>query len=147
MKRIMSILLIMILVCSVFSVMAISAFADEEPSGDVAEDTLENMNKVTGGIQGLLEQVQAFVPMDILEQYKNEATMFVKVLIAAVKHEDTYRNIFTAILGVLGFLCIPLVIGVIVVLYVAIALATVFASVLVKLAEVFLLMLVAVIPM
>ncbi len=147
MKRLTSILLILLLVCSVFSVTALSTFAEEADLGDVAGDTIENANKLTDALKGLLEQVRAIAPMEALEEFKNEAIEFVNVLIAFLKHQGTYEQVSTAILAILGFIFLPIIIGLIVVAYVAIALGTVFASVLVGIVKVLLTVLVAMIPM
>ncbi len=145
MKRFISILLIALIACSAFSVMAISAFA-EETGNKVVDDTLANTGKVTDTLNGVFEKVKAYVPMDELMKFKNEATVFVKALILFVKSEETYKNIATAILGVLAFIFIPIIIGIVVAAYIAATLMTVCASVIVKIAEIVLGIIIGMIP-
>lgn len=145
MKRFISILLIALIACSALSVMTISAFA-EEAGNNVVDDALANTGKVTDTLKGVLEKVKAYVPMDELMKFKDEATAFVKALIVFVKSEETYKNIATAILGVLAFIFIPIIIGIVVAAYIAAALMTVCASVIVKIAEVVLGLIIGMIP-
>ena len=53
-------------------------------------------------------------------------------------NDETYSNVFTAILAVLALLAIPIIIGAVVVVYVAIGAMIIFAGALTAIVELFL---------
>jgi putative effector of murein hydrolase LrgA (UPF0299 family) len=137
MKRFVSLLLIILMISSVMAVMSISVFA-----ADGAESAIPGSSQ----IKDLLDKVKAYVPLDTLKEFKNELELYVKALIVFIKSEETYKNIATAILAVLAFLFIPIVIGVVVIVYLAAALMAAVSTVVVGIVEVILTVLVGLIP-
>ena len=98
--------------------------SEGEPTPDEATDPIvefikgipygEEILNVWNTIKGYLDQIVAFI-----------------------NSEDTYKNIFTAILAIVAILFIPILLGILVVVYVAIAAMIVFAGALTGLAELF----------
>jgi hypothetical protein len=125
------------MISSVMAVMSISVFA-----ADGAESAIPGSSQ----IKDLLDKVKAYVPLDALKEFKNELELYVKALIIFIKSEETYKNIATAILAVLAFLFIPIVIGVVVIVYLAAALMAAVSTVVVGIVEVILTVLVGLIP-
>lgn len=137
MKRITSILLILIIVCSAFTVMNISVFAEEGATQDEA---------AAGGIDGILDMLGQFIPMETINNLKETVFGPINDLWDRVMSNETYKNIFTAILGVLGFLLIPIIFALAFIAYTIMAASIICAGALVALLEVILTILVGLIP-
>ena len=100
MKRFIFILLILITLCSVFTV---SIFAEGETSD---YDT---------GVQAGANAAQA------LNEAKEELWGFLEQTWNFIMSDETYKNIATAILGILAIIFIPIIAGVIVFVYMILA--------------------------
>ena len=138
MKRFVSLLLIIIMISSVMALMSVSVFA---AGGSVTDS-------IPGGSQlkELLAKVKGYVPLEKLEELKYELTLYVKALIIFIQSEETYKNIVTAALAILAFLFIPIIIGVVVVVYLAAALMAAVSTVVIGIVQVILTALVGLIP-
>ena len=101
MKKLGYIFLIAVIIVSLFATMAISSYAEE----DVATG-----DEVQEGELSTKEELLAL---------KEELFGVVKELWAFIQNDDTYRNVFTAILAVLAFLILPVVIALVVTVYIS----------------------------
>lgn len=154
MKRSISILFIFILMISVIASMSISAFAQEESveteTGNVAGEPNtegEGAVEIPPELQGALGVLHKFELKDKIESLTNWFKSTVAEVWNFIQSDETYKNIFTAIVAVIAFLFLPVIIGVLVVAYLSAAMMTVFAGVLVEIVKVILTMFVGVIPM
>ncbi len=100
MKRFIFILLILITLCSVFTV---SIFAEGENSSyndgvQAGANLAQELNNAKEELWGILEQTWNFIMSD-----------------------ETYKNIATAILGILAFIFIPIIAGIVVFVYMILA--------------------------
>lgn len=100
MKRFIFILLILITLCSVFTV---SIFADNEDSAyddgaKAGANLAQGLNQAKEELWGFLEQTWDFIMSD-----------------------ETYKELATAVLGILAFIFIPILAGVIVFAYMILA--------------------------
>ena len=138
MKRFVSLLLIIMMISSVMALASVSVLA----AGGSATDSIPGDSQ----LQGLLAKVKGYVPLEKLEELKNELTLYVKALILFIKSEETYKNIATTVLAILAFLFIPIIIGVIVVVYLAAALMAAVSTVVIGIVQVILTVLVGLIP-
>ena len=128
MKKIFSILLVMTFVFSAFAVCPVFA-ADE------AAPAIPSLDFDLSDIKGTLASL------------KDELFGIVKDIIAKVKSDETYMNIATAIGAILAFICLPIIIGLIIVAYVTIGAMVVFAGALVAAVEIFISILSGFIPL
>ncbi len=116
MKKMFSILLIMTFIFSTFAVFPVLAAGEAEsasPSLDLSD------------IKGTLASL------------KDKLFGFVKDIIAGIMSNETYKNIATAIGAVLAFIFLPIIIGLIIVAYVAIGAMVLVAGALVAVVEIF----------
>ena len=113
MKKFLSVLFIFIFVFSAFSAMSLSVFAEDDFMGSIQEGTSVNM----GNLTELLKSLEAYVPMEKIAEVKNELTTTVKAVWMFIQSKETYKNIFTAIVAVLAFLFLPILIGLVIVVY------------------------------
>ncbi len=116
MKKMFSILLIMTFIFSTFAVCPVLAAGEAEsasPSLDLSD------------IKGTLASL------------KDKLFGFVKDIIAGIMSNETYKNIATAIGAVLAFIFLPIIIGLIIVAYVAIGAMVLVAGALVAVVEIF----------
>ena len=113
MKKFLSVLFIFIFVFSAFSAMSLSAFAEDDFMGSIQEGSSVNM----GNLTELLKSLEAYVPMEKIAEVKNELTTTVKAVWMFIQSKETYKNIFTAIVAVLAFLFLPILIGLVIVVY------------------------------
>ncbi|MBQ7873101.1 MAG: hypothetical protein IJ360_03930 [Clostridia bacterium] len=142
MKRFVSILFIFIFVFSAFSAMSISAFAEDDFAGSVQDSATENIGKLTE----LLKSLEEYVPTEELEKIKSELTTTVKAVWLFIQSDETYKNIFTAIVGVLAFLFLPILIGLVIVAYAIMAGMIMMGGALVEVVKVFLEILIPMLP-
>lgn len=142
MKRFVSILFIFIFVFSAFSAMSISAFAEDDFAGSVQGSAAENIGKLTE----LLKSLEEYVPTEELEKIKSELTTTVKAVWLFIQSDETYKNIFTAIVGVLAFLFLPILIGLVIVVYAIMAGMIMMGGALVEVVKVFLEILIPMLP-
>lgn len=142
MKRFVSILFIFIFVFSAFSAMSISAFAEDDFAGSVQDSATENIGKLTE----LLKSLEEYVPTEELEKIKSELTTTVKAVWLFIQSDETYKNIFTAIVGVLAFLFLPILIGLVIVVYAIMAGMIMMGGALVEVVKVFLEILIPMLP-
>lgn len=142
MKRFVSILFIFIFVFSAFSAMSISAFAEDDFAGSVQDGAAENIGKLTE----LLKSLEEYVPTEELEKIKSELTTTVKAVWLFIQSDETYKNIFTAIVGVLAFLFLPILIGLVIVVYAIMAGMIMMGGALVEVVKVFLEILISMLP-
>ena len=142
MKRFVSILFIFIFVFSAFSAMSISAFAEDDFAGSVQDGAAENIGKLTE----LLKSLEEYVPTEELEKIKSELTTTVKAVWLFIQSDETYKNIFTAIVGVLAFLFLPILIGLVIVVYAIMAGMIMMGGALVEVVKVFLEILIPMLP-
>lgn len=128
MKRFISIVLIMTLFVSIFAVSSIQSFAAESGENTKIEEK-------TSAIRSFLKDV----PLgDKLLSLLDTVLGYCKQLVRFIRSNETYKNIATAVLAVLAFLAIPILLGVLVVVYAAIGAMVVFAGALTAVAEIFL---------
>ena len=113
MKKFLSVLFIFIFVFSAFSAMSLSVFAEDDFMGSIQEGSSVNM----GNLTELLKSLEAYVPMEKIAEVKNELTTTVKAVWMFIQSKETYKNIFTAIVAVLAFLFLPILIGLVIVVY------------------------------
>ena len=142
MKRFVSILFIFIFVFSAFSAMSISAFAEDDFADSVQDSAAENIGKLTE----LLKSLEEYVPTEELEKIKSELTTTVKAVWLFIQSDETYKNIFTAIVGVLAFLFLPILIGLVIVVYAIMAGMIMMGGALVEVVKVFLEILIPMLP-
>ena len=142
MKRFVSILFIFIFVFSAFSAMSISAFAEDDFADSVQDSAAENIGKLTE----LLKSLEEYVPTEELEKIKSELTTTVKAVWLFIQSDETYKNIFTAIVGVLAFLFLPILIGLVIVAYAIMAGMIMMGGALVEVVKVFLEILIPMLP-
>lgn len=138
MKRTVSIILIVMMVCSMFAMMSVGAFA--EGTGETATE------QASGALAQALEKVKSFIPMEMLNEFKNEIISYVKELWAFIQSDETYKNIATAILAILAILFIPIIIAVVVIIYTIAALVAAISSALVAIIQLILTTLVGIFP-
>lgn len=142
MKKFISILLIMTLLFATFTTASISAFAEESsgeenntettpeqggetedttPEGDgTTEETQpegDNEGTATGETDLIANFLASFIPVEALGRLKDALFSFVERLWDFIMSDETYSNVATAVLAVLGILAIPVVVGVVVVIY------------------------------
>ena len=72
-----------------------------------------------------------------LEKLKSELFGIVKGIRDKVMANETYKNIVTAIGAILAFICLPIIIGIIIVAYISIGAMIVVAGALVAVVEIF----------
>ena len=116
MKKFLSFLLVMTFVFSAFAACPVFAVGEAEsasPSLDLSD------------IKGTLSSL------------KDKLFGFVKDIIAKIMSNETYKNIATAIGAVLAFIFLPIIIGLIIVAYVAIGAMVLVAGALVAVVEIF----------
>ncbi len=116
MKKFLSFLLVMTFVFSAFAACPVFAAGEAEsasPSLDLSD------------IKGTLSSL------------KDKLFGFVKDIIAKIMSNETYKNIATAIGAVLAFIFLPIIIGLIIVAYVAIGAMVLVAGALVAVVEIF----------
>ena len=116
MKKFLSFLLVMTFVFSAFAACPVFAAGEAEsasPSLDL------------GDIKGTLSSL------------KDKLFGFVKDIIAKIMSNETYKNVATAIGAVLAFIFLPIIIGLIIVAYVAIGAMVLVAGALVAVVEIF----------
>lgn len=142
MKRFVSILFIFIFAFSAFSAMSISAFAEDDFADSVQDSAAENIGKLTE----LLKSLEEYVPTEELEKIKSELTTTVKAVWLFIQSDETYKNIFTAIVGVLAFLFLPILIGLVIVAYAIMAGMIMMGGALVEVVKVFLEILIPMLP-
>ena len=170
MKRFVSVLLILMLMISTLAISPISVFAEESgeevadentsvdnntstedgenssgegdsvPDGELTDGETDNepSEDETDPIVGFFE---SFLPIDALENLKNALFGFVGQLWAFIQNDETYSNIATAILAILALIAIPIIIGVVVVIYAIIGAMIIFAGALKSVIEMILSML------
>lgn len=105
---------------------------DGTEDGEGAEggaDVEEN----TDPIGGFLAQ---YLPVEALGKLKDALFGFVGQLWAFIQRDETYSNIATAILAVLTLIAIPIIIGVVVVIYAVIGAMIIFAGALTAVIEI-----------
>jgi hypothetical protein len=125
MKKIFSVLLILVLVISAFALTSISAFAEEAPAGDAAQSEGDFVTDFLGSI----------LPLDALNGLKDSLFGIVEEMWNYIMSDSTYASIATAILACLIALAIPIVLGVLIVIYAAIAAMMIFAGALISVVE------------
>lgn len=116
MKKFLSFLLVMTFVFSAFAACPVFAAGEAEsasPSLDLSD------------IKGTLSSL------------KDKLFGFVKDIIAKIMSNETYKNVATAIGAVLAFIFLPIIIGLIIVAYVAIGAMVLVAGALVAVVEIF----------
>lgn len=124
MKKIFSILLVMTFVFSAFAVCPVFA-AGEAESATPSLGLDLNLDIDLSDIKGTLSSL------------KDKLFGFVKDIIAKIMSNETYKNIATAIGAVLAFIFLPIIIGLIIVAYVAIGAMVLVAGALVAVVEIF----------
>ena len=118
MKRFTSILMIFILMLTVMSttsVMVSAADGNVEVQSDAGDDMGSLLTELKVAVKELAWEIINFI-----------------------KSEETYKNIATAILAVLAILFLPLILGVVVMVFVAIVAMESFVGAMVKIAEIIL---------
>ncbi len=129
MKRITSILLILIIACSVFTVMSIPAFAED---GAVAGDeATAGEGAAAGALDGILAKLKQFVAGVQLDNIKETVFGPVKNMWNLIMSNETYKNFLTGILAVLAFIAIPVVFGVTFIVYAIMVAASVLGNALI----------------
>jgi len=137
MKRIASVLLLLVIVISAFSTIGLIAFAEEgaadgENVDSGAHQGGEETSNPSDLIMGFLG---SFLPSEELKELYDTFVGAVKEIWDFIMQDETYQNIATAVLGVIAFLLIPVIVGVLVLVYVAISAMTLFAGALVGIIE------------
>ena len=151
MKRFISILLILTLAMSVFTVTSISSFAEdtEDPAtGEGTPSTGEDgegegvgygetapkeENDYSNPINDFLEK---HIPFNGLEDVKEVLFKIIDTIWDFVTSEETYKDITTLLPAILVFLAMPIVIGLLVIVYAAIGAMIMFAGALTAVVDV-----------
>ena len=187
MKRFASILLIFMLVFSVFTMMTLSAFAEEgatdtntgdttdDTTGDSTDDTTggstddttddstddttdDSTDDTTGGstddttdgeTDDAGEEELSFTGKILVFLKDMEAQLFgvIDEILVFINSNETYKNAATIALAVLAVLLLPVIIGLIVVIYVAVGAMILFAGALVAIIEVVIQTVAGIVPM
>ena len=114
MKHLVYIFMIVVLVCTVFTLTSVSVFAEgEAPAQGQSVDSLKQD----------------------LGELKDELVRAVKNLWDFIMDNETYKNVFKAIVAIIAFLLLPLIVAVLFVAYLAIAGMTIVAAALTSVIE------------
>ena len=134
MKRFASLILIFILVLSMFVGTAVTVFATDEQAPHPELETkmtwddfvlaIDNINYTD--LSTVTNVYNVFIAM--LKGYYNDLVTF-------IESNETYSDIATAILGILAFITFPIVVGIIIVIYIAIGAMILFAGALTAVVE------------
>ena len=134
MKRFASLILIFILVLSMFVGTAVTVFATDEQAPNPELETkvtwddfvlaIDNINYTD--LSTVTNVYNVFIAM--LKGYYNDLVTF-------IESNETYSDIATAILGILAFITFPIVVGIIIVIYIAIGAMILFAGALTAVVE------------
>jgi hypothetical protein len=154
MKKFISILLIMTLLCGMFAVNSISVYAEEivdesvDNVGDAEQDTTTDeevdqpvveeesapFEEESSFIMSLLGK---FIPMEALGRLKDALFGFVEKMWEFIQSNETYSNIATAVIALLAVLALPLVVGGVVIIYAIVGGMIIFAGALTATVELF----------
>lgn len=110
MKKIISVALVLMIVAATLCAVSLPTFAEEESGTSNTEQTLEGLKS---DLKGVVDKVIAFI-----------------------KSDETYTNIATILLAVLLIIFVPILIGIFFLVYLIVAVMTLFASALVAVIEV-----------
>lgn len=92
-------------------------------------------NEATGGLEGILAELQGFDVEATINDVKDKLFGVVDEIWNFIASNETYKNIATAICAVVAFICIPIVIGAVVLAYIAIGAIVVVAGALTTVIE------------
>ncbi len=145
MKNVTSIILILVLICTLVSLMSVPAFAEEgaatpgEESTEVTPPAQDESAAEEGGfIDGLLEKVKGFVTAEKLASLKEQLFALPEKLVSFVKNAATYENIATLIVAIAAIITIPIIFGLVIVAYITIGAMILFAGALTAVVEIIL---------
>ncbi len=157
MKRLISALLILMLVLSMFTISSMLVFAEGEGEGSTeneetlpeggdtgsdseAEDSVteDKEEKESGFLES--EEMQELTGLvgeikTILGEVKNEFVGVFNEVKAFIESNETYKNIFTAILACLAIVFLPFLVAIMVLGYIAIAVIVLISSALMSVVE------------
>ena len=152
MKRLISALLILMLVLSMFTISSMLVFAEGEGEGSTEnEETLpeggdtgsdseaeDKEEKDPGFLES--EEMQELTGLvgeikTILGEVKNEFVGVFNEVKAFIASNETYKNIFTAILACLAIVFLPFLVAIMVLGYIAIAVIVLISSALMSVVE------------
>ena len=125
MKKIFSVLLILVLVISTFALTSISAFAADAPAGDSAQSEGDFVTDFLASV----------LPLEELDALKASLFGIVEEMWNYIMSDSTYASIATAIFACLLALAIPIVLGILIVIYAAIGAMVIFAGALTSFIE------------
>ena len=146
MKRFASFVLMFIMVASLCVGMSITVFATEEQAPESGEQV-----KLTWDDLGVAINNIDLTNMDSIKAAYNTLTAVLKGyyndVVTLIKSNKTYSEIATAVLGILAFIAFPIIVGLIVVVYVAIGAMILFAGALTAIVELVLGMVSTIVPL
>ncbi len=144
MKRLVYVFMIIALLCTVMTITSISVFAE-----DVSDEVVEGAGDVTTDkpADAPVEDKKEPTIQEQLAGLKDKLFGYVKRVWKFIMNDETYKNIFTAVVAVLAFLMLPVIVALVVIAYVSLAAITMVSAALISVIEILMTIVAKFVPM
>jgi hypothetical protein len=134
MKKILFLFLIILICLNAFNVVVFAEEKDDSPSEEetIVDEGLEYIEETSDNIRNELGKVNNNITADLFLGFVDEFKGIKDQVWSFLSSNETYKNIFTAILAILGFLFIPILLGVLLIAYLIMAIVVFIVSIIVS---------------
>lgn len=132
MKRLVYVFMIIALLCTVMTITSVSAFAE-----DVSDEVVEGVGDVEADktTDAPVEDKKEPTIQEQIAGLKDKLFGYIKRVWNFIMSDETYKNIFTAVVAVLAFLMLPVIVALVVIAYVSLAAITMVSAALISVIE------------